>query len=101
MDIFCDGGNGVNTAIGCVPVDTPNSFVVWLLPTLLGVVGGLAFLLMVYGAIKMMISAGNPQRLKEGQDTLTSAIVGLIFAIFSLFLLRLIGVDILKIPGLQ
>ena len=37
--------------------------------------------------------------LKSGQQLLTSAVAGLIMLIFSIFILRIIGVDILKIPG--
>ncbi len=105
LAIFCDAGSGsgsgINTAIGCIPIDSPESFIRWFLPALVGLVGGIAFLLMVYGAIQIITSAGDPQKIKGGQETITSAIIGLIFTIFSLFLLRLIGVEILHIPGLQ
>jgi hypothetical protein len=47
-----------------------------------------------------MSSSGDPERLKGGQELLTSAIAGLIMLIFSVFILRVIGVDILKLPGL-
>ena len=55
---------------------------------------------MIISASFMIItSSGNPDRLKAGQELLTSAIMGLIMIIFSVFVLRVIGVDILKIPG--
>jgi len=47
-----------------------------------------------------MSSSGNPDRLKAGQELMTSAIAGIIMLIFSVFILRVIGVDILKLPGL-
>jgi hypothetical protein len=100
--IFCgSGGTEINTALGCIPVGTPAAFVGWFLPKLLGIVGGVAFLLMVYGAFLIITSAGDANKVKAGQQTITAAISGLLFAIFSLFILRLIGVDILKIPGLR
>ena len=105
MQIFCDAGggpnSGINTAIGCIRIDTPGAFIAWLLPVLFKIIGGAAFLLMIYGAIQIITSAGDPQKIKGGQETITSAITGLLFAIFSLFLLRLIGVDILHLPGLK
>lgn len=101
VEIFCNGQDGINTAIGCIPIDSGASFAEWLLPRLLGVMGGVAFLLMLYGAFLMITSAGDPEKVKAGQETITSALTGLIFAIFSLFILRLIGVDILRIPGLE
>jgi len=105
LPIFCDAGSGpdsgINTAIGCIPINSSEAFIKWLLPVLVGIIGGIAFLLMVYGAIQVLTSAGDPQKVKAGQETITSAITGLLFAIFSLFLLRLIGIEILHIPGLQ
>ncbi len=99
--IFCSGEDGINTAIGCIPINSPNNFIEWFLPRLIGAIGGIAFLLIIYGGILIITSAGDPQKIKGGQETITSAITGLLLAIFSLFLLRLIGVDILHIPGLQ
>lgn len=99
--IFCNGESGINTALGCIPVDSPTSFVGWLLPNLLKIVGGIALLLMIYGGFQVITSAGDPQKNKAGQQLITSAVSGLLFTIFSLFILRLIGVDILRIPGLQ
>ena len=39
--------------------------------------------------------------LKKAQELITSCIMGLMLIIFSIFILRLIGVDILKIPGFE
>jgi hypothetical protein len=47
-----------------------------------------------------MSSAGNPERLTGGKEIITSAIAGLLLIIFSTIILKIIGVDILKIPGL-
>lgn len=58
----------------------------------------LAFMLVLFGALQMMMSAGNPEKLNEGKELVTAAVIGLLFIIFSVFLLRIIGVDILGIP---
>lgn len=89
---------GIWTAIGCIP-STPEGFVQRILPFAMGLGGGIAFLLMLFGALQIMTSAGNPEKLNAGKELVTSAIVGLLLIIFSIFLLRLIGVSILKIPG--
>jgi len=102
VDPFCPGGDThIDTAIGCIPITNGNVFVEWLFPRLLGIMGGIAFLLMIYGGFLVITSGGNQEKLQAGQETITSAIAGLVFTIFSLFILELIGIEILHIPGLQ
>jgi hypothetical protein len=96
-DPTCLDGNGINTAIGCIPVSDTNQFMGWILGWAVGVGGGIAFLLIVYASFMVMTSAGDPTRLKAGQELLTSAISGLIMLIFSVFILNFIGIDILGI----
>lgn len=90
--------NEVPTGLGEIPTQ-PAAFVEKVLSIALGVAGGIAFILMVFGAFRLLTSTGDPEGIKEGWSILTSAIVGLLFIIFSVFILRVIGVDILKIPG--
>jgi len=92
-------GEGIQTALGCIPTKDPAQFVGWLLGAAIKIAGGIAFLLIILGAIKILTSAGNPENVKAGQELITSALMGLLFIIFSLFLLELIGVKILNIPG--
>lgn len=89
----------INTALGCVPVRI-DSFVQWLLPFVFGIGGGISFLLMVYGFIVVATSGGDPKKAQGGQETISSAITGLLVCIFGLFILRLIAIDILHIPGI-
>jgi Type IV secretion system pilin len=97
MDVRCPGDNtGINTAIGCIHVlGTPETFLADILKWAVGIGGGLAFLLILYAGFMIMTAAGNPDRLKAGQELLTSAISGLILLIFSIFILKFIGIDIL------
>lgn len=88
----------LNTAIGQIcGLDRPDSFVSLLFPVLLGMAGGIAFLLMATGAFMILLSGGNPEKVKAGQELITSAIQGLLVVIFSVFLLELIGKGILNI----
>ena len=68
------------------------------LPIAMGLGGVIAFILIVIGGFQIILSAGNPDKVKAGQEMITSAIAGLLLIIFSVFILRLIGYDILKIP---
>ena len=95
-----NGSPRVNTALGCVPVDM-NGFIGWLLPWFFGVAGGISFFLMVFGFIRITTSQGDPKAVQGGKETVTSAIMGLVVSIFSLFIIRLIMLDILKIPGIN
>lgn len=56
-------------------------------------------MLSLWGAITIILASGNPEKINEGKEIITSAITGLLFIILSIFLLRLIGVDILQLPG--
>lgn len=94
---LCSNGNGINTAIGCIPINDTNAFIGFILGWAIGIGGGIAFLLIIYAGFMIMTSSGNPDRLKAGQELLTSAIAGLIMLIFSVFILRVIGVNILGV----
>ena len=64
----------------------------------IGIAGGVAFLLLVYGGFKFIFSVGNPENVQQGREIITAAIIGLIVVVFSVFLLRLIGISILGLP---
>jgi hypothetical protein len=88
---------GINTAIGCIPVEDTQSFITFLLSWGIGIAGGIAFLLVIYAGFMITTSAGNPQRLQAGKELLTAAIMGLVLLVASTFILRVIGADILGI----
>ena len=100
--VKCDNNEtGIQTAIGCIHVlDSTDAFLGDLLRWGVGVGSGIAFMLSLYAGFMVMTSAGNPERLKAGQELLTSAIGGLILLIFSVFILKFIGIDILKLCNL-
>lgn len=89
---------GIPTAIGCVPTN-PTAFIQAFFKLSVGIGGGIAFLMMLYSAFEMIASAGNPESLKAGQQRFTSAIYGILFVVFAIFLLEVIGVDILGLEG--
>ncbi len=89
---------GVKTALGCIPYE-PIPLIGWVLRWGIGLGGGIAFLLMAFASFQLMTSAGDPEKLKNGKEMFVSAGAGLVFIIFSVFLLQLIGTDILQIPG--
>lgn len=93
-----DNGKGVWTAFGCIQTE-PSAFIGSILQIGIGIGGGVAFLLILFGGFQILTSAGNPEQLTAGREVVTSAITGLLLIIFSIFLLRLIGYNIFGIPG--
>ncbi len=94
------GCTSVDTALG--PISTsPAGLVRSVMSVLLGLSGGTSILLIVAAGYQLMVSQGNPEKVKEGRERLTAAIVGLIFIIFSVAILQFIGITILQIPGLS
>jgi hypothetical protein len=93
-----DANSGIQTAIGCIPTSTTGLFTTFF-QLFFGLAGGITLLMIIIGGLKILLSSGNPDRVREGQETITAAIAGLVLIILSIFLLRVIGVDILGIPG--
>ncbi len=91
--------SGVWTSIGCVENDLSSFIEKTVFGMGVGLAGGFSLLCIIYAAFMMQSSQGNPEKLKKAQEMITSCIMGLMLIIFSVFILRLIGVNILKIPG--
>ncbi len=79
----------------------PAQFIVRILTIILSFAGGIALLLILSAGYKIMTSKGKPEAIQQGRDQLISAIVGLVFIIFSFVIFQLVVVDILKIPGIS
>lgn len=99
-DFSCNNNSGVVTALGCIPTNDMNSFAGWLLSKAILIAGGIAFILMSIGVFQITTSAGDPKKVQAGSELITSTLSGLLFIILSIFLLKLIGVDVLHLPGL-
>jgi hypothetical protein len=91
--------NQIYTALGCIKTK-PSDFISWILTAAIGLGGGIAFLLMLFGAFQVMMSGGDPEKLNSGKEILGSAIAGLLMILFSVVLFKVIGYDILRIPGI-
>ena len=92
------GCMGIETGLGPIPTD-PECLVKWVLKYAILMGGGIAFLLSVFGGVSIILAGGNPEKINAGKEIIGSALTGLLFIIFSVFLLRFIGYDILQLPG--
>ncbi len=97
----CSAQNGLWTGVGCLPLNLQQLITSFILNLGIGLGGGFAFLCIIYSAFMMQSSQGNPEKLKKAQENLTSCILGLVLIIFSIFILKLVGVSILGIPFLS
>ncbi|MBI5151546.1 MAG: hypothetical protein HZA34_03140 [Candidatus Pacebacteria bacterium] len=91
-------GAAIWTAIGCIPTDR-ESIVIAFVRLAIGVSGGVVLLIILSAAFQIATSKGDPKAMEESQAMITNAIGGALFIIFSMVLVRSIGIDILKIPG--
>lgn len=96
-DDTCNGGTGIKTALGCIPTE-PTALVNKILEIAIGVASGIAMLLLISGAFKLLISSGDPKAVMSGRETITSAIAGLLLILLSVAILNIIGIQILGIP---
>ncbi|MCR4264062.1 MAG: hypothetical protein NUV98_05100 [Candidatus Roizmanbacteria bacterium] len=88
------------TVIGCVET-TPGGFVVKALQFVTTVAGGIIFVILLYGSFLVLTSAGDPVQLTKGKSLIRSGIVSLLLILFSVLILRFIGVTLLQIPGFE
>lgn len=91
--------SGIPTALGCLPTDIGGFLGEFVLKYVVGIAGVVALFLILLAGFQMMTSQGNPERLQAGRELLTSALLGLLFVIFSVVLMQIIGLEIFKIPG--
>ncbi len=91
--------SGVWTSIGCIYGNISKFITEKVLGWGIGLAGMISLLCIIFAAFQMQTSRGNPEKIKKAQELLTSCIIGLLLIIFSTFILRVIGVSILKIPG--
>src|SRR5262249_48029324 len=90
----------LETSIGVIPT-TPVGFAKTLFGIVLSLSGGIAVMLIIMSGYQIMSSQGDPEKIQGAKDTITSTIIGLVFIIFSVSVLEIIGIDILRIPGLH
>ena len=54
-------------------------------------IGALALLVFVYGGFKMIISAGDTAKIKEGKDAMVAAVIGIVIAFSGVAIVKLLG----------
>lgn len=96
--IQCMVDGSLWTALGCIPT-APDKIIQTVIVIGLTLAGAVVLIMIIAGAFTLSTSQGDPNRTKEAKEMITSAIIGLLFIIFSVTILQFIGVSILHIPG--
>lgn len=97
VDCFAD--KGYWSAIGCIQLENYQTFITQnVFGLVLGIAGFLALGCIIYASFMLQVSTGNAEKVNDARELVTSCIIGLIVIIFSVFILRVIGYDILRIP---
>jgi hypothetical protein len=90
---------GAWTAVGCIKADFSSTLQDTLFPLFISLGGLISLGCIIYASFLLQTSMGEPEKITKAQELMTSCITGLIVIIFSVFILRVIGVDILRLPG--
>jgi hypothetical protein len=90
--------NETLTDFGCIP-NTPVGFVEKFYGIGIGCIGGVALLGILYAGYLILTSRGNPMQLEKGKRYLSSSVIGVLLAVFAIFILKVLAVSIFQIPG--
>jgi hypothetical protein len=82
-----------------IDASTPGAFVGSLAVAAVGIGGGVALLLLIYGGLMFSLSRGDPTKVQEAGEIITNALGGLALIVFATLILRIVGKDILDLPG--
>ncbi|HRY36739.1 MAG TPA: hypothetical protein P5230_02565 [Candidatus Magasanikbacteria bacterium] len=69
-----------------INLDSPAEIIGYVIKAVLGIIGGVALVMMVYGGFQWLTAAGNEDKIKSGTQTMIWAAIGLIF-VFSSYLI--------------
>ncbi len=94
VTLNCIEQGGILTAIGCID-PSPIGVLTGLIRIALGVVGGVALLQLILAGLAYQ--SGNEENIQKAQSRIFATIGGLAVLIFSVLILRIIGVNILDV----
>jgi hypothetical protein len=83
--LACAGADGRNCSL--------NDFVqvgISVVKLIYALAGSLALLYFIYGGIMWVISGGNPDRVKKGQDAIKNAVIGLVIIFASYMIINFV-----------
>lgn len=101
MDVPCTPTCSIGGVLEFDTGDSGGSTVTTILTVSISIAAVVAFILAGFGAVKIVTSAGNPSGINSGREMIISAISGLLFIVFAVTILEIIGANILNLPGIE
>ena len=96
---FGPEGNKITVELG---MDL-NKLIAWFYYFIVGVAGLSAFVMLIWGGVEWLTSAGNPTKIGDAKDKITSALLGLLIILGSWLILQVINPELttLQLPQLS
>lgn len=85
-----NGGGTVGTITNPISFDSLGALIVGVIKFLMTMMGALAVLFIIIGAVRMVASAGNESAVKAGKSTVTWAVIGLATALLAFSFISLL-----------
>ncbi len=94
----CRERGGIYIAIGCIDT-TPIGIITGLIRIAFGVMGGVALVQLIIAGVYYQM--GDEAKIKEARDKVIATLTGIAVLVFSVLILRIIGINVLDIlpPG--
>lgn len=97
--VACAQKGSILTGVGCIPTNFSAFITDFLLKVGIGFAGLFSLGCIIYSAIMIQVSQGNAEKISQAQDQIKACIFGLLIVMFSILILRIIGVNVIGIPG--
>ncbi|NOY15153.1 MAG: hypothetical protein GXP43_02955 [bacterium] len=89
------------TVFGCMNTTGTGGLFSTIFRILSFLLGGVAMLLLVYASFLYITSQGDAEKIKQAKSLLTAIIAGILFIIFSIMIMKFVGLTLLDLPTLK
>lgn len=93
ISCLCNGNSW--SGIGCINTNSTNGIITSVMRIVLGIMGGIALILMIISGY--LYNTGQTDNVAKAKQTVTAMFAAIIFIVFSVLLLRFIGVNVLDV----
>ena len=98
--VYLCKGDTCDTGLGQIPTD-PAQIISFIIKLVSGISGGTLVLMLIRGGFHLLTSTGDPQKIGESKEIISSVVVGFIMVLLSIVLLKTIGGELLNLPTIS